>query len=226
MATLYVVATPIGNLRDMTFRAVDVLKAASLICCEDTRETRKLLTAYGISRPVVSVRAANEESGAGLVLQRLEAGEDVAYVSDAGTPGLSDPGTLLASLVRRAGHPVLPIPGPSALAALVSAAGVPAKPLLFEGFLSVKSGKRRRRLEELTQRGETFVVYESPHRLLKLLGELRDVAPRREIVVGRELTKRFEEIVAGPAADLLTLFEQRGTVKGECTVLVSPSEMG
>ncbi len=225
VATLYVVATPIGNLRDITLRAVDTLKAVEMICCEDTRHSRKLLSSLGIAKPLMSIRAANEADGSARALEKLESGMDLAYVTDAGTPAVSDPGSVFVARVREADHEVVPIPGPSALTALMSASGLPVKPLLFEGFLSPKAGKRQRRLAELSGRGESFLIYESPHRLLKLLGELADILPKSTVVLGRELTKHYEEIATGTPIELQTRLEKRGAVKGECALLVWPGKM-
>ena len=225
MATLYVVATPIGNLRDITLRAIDVLKSVDTICCEDTRHSRKLLSSLAISKPLTSIRAANEDNGAGRALALLDEGKDLAYVTDAGTPAVSDPGAVFVARVREAEHRIVPVPGPSALTTLMSASGVPVKPLLFEGFMSPKAGKRRRRLTELANRGESFLLYESPHRLLKLLGELADIVPESTVVIGRELTKHYEEIAAGSPLELQTRFTNRGAVKGECALLVWPGKM-
>lgn len=226
MPTLFMVATPIGNLSDITIRALEVLKAVDLIVCEDTRHSRRLLDHYGISKPLRSGHGHNEVRSALGIVQALEEGSDVAYVSDAGSPAISDPGRLMVRTVRDAGFPVVPVPGPSALTALLSANGFPGKAVTFEGFLSPKQGRRRTRLTELLERGESFVLYESPHRLLKLLGDLSDLDPERHILVGRELTKIHEELVEGSAADVLEAMSQRQSIKGELALLVGPPKKG
>jgi 16S rRNA (cytidine1402-2'-O)-methyltransferase len=221
---LYMVATPIGNLKDITFRAVEILKEADKIACEDTRHTKKLLQAYDIQKPLLSVRQQNEAASAKGIVQLLERGETIAYVSDAGTPVLSDPGALLAETVRNAGFQVIPIPGPSGFTALLSVAGLVGKTVTFEGFTSVKPGKRRKRLKELAERGEAFVIYESPFRILKLLADLAEICPIGKIVIGREMTKMHEEYLVGEASELLNQLEDRKSIKGEFSVLVYPNK--
>lgn len=220
MACLYVVATPIGNLEDITRRAERVLSEVHTVVCEDTRHSGRLLARLGIRKPLISAHGHNECDAAGRVVALLDQGHDIAYVTDAGTPGISDPGSRLVAAARRAGYQVSPIPGPSAATALVSCSGFAGKGYTFEGFLSPKAGKRRTRLTELLGRGEPFVLYESPHRLLKLLAELADLDRERLILVGRELTKLHEEIVEGTAAEMLEHFTARQAVKGEVVVLV------
>ena len=221
VSTLYIVGTPIGNLGDITFRAVETLKNADVIACEDTRHTLELLTHFEIRKPLISCRAQNEESAARKIIGLLKGGQTVAYASDAGTPGISDPGAVLAELVRKEGYPVVPVPGPSAFATLVSVAGAGGKTLVFEGFLSPSPGKRRRRLKELIETGYAFVLYESPFRIVKLLTDLADIDGERRVVVGRELTKLHEEIVDGSAADVRDDFSARESIKGEFAVFVS-----
>ena len=220
MGTLYIVATPIGNLEDITFRAVETLKNADVIACEDTRHTLGLLNKYGIRKPLLSYYAADEEKGIVKILTRLAEGESVAYVSDAGTPGLSDPGGFLVRRCRKQGHEVIPVPGVSAFAALVSVSGAAGMSILFEGFLSPKKGKRRGRLSELLERDESFVVYESPYRVLKLLEDLKELAPERKVVAGRELTKRFEEILSGTPEVILDFLAGRSKIQGEFSIMV------
>ncbi len=224
MSTLYMVATPIGNLKDITARALEVLQSVDSIACEDTRHTLKLLTHFGIRKPLVACYAYEEEKGAGRVLGLLDAGKDVAYCSDAGTPCLSDPGALAASRAREAGHAVIPVPGPSAFASLVSASGFPLKSVLFEGFLSPKPGRRRSRLTELLERGEGFVLYESPHRILKLLYDLAELDGECRVFLGREMTKAFEEYLSGTAAGILGELSARPKIQGEFSVLVYPGK--
>ena len=224
MSTLYMVATPIGNLEDITLRAVRVLKEADVIACEDTRHTGKLLKHFGILTRTISCHAHNEAQSAEGIIKLLREGKTTAYVSDAGTPGISDPGSRLVNAVRAAGYPVVPVPGPSALTALVSAAGYTGKSICFEGFFSPKGGRRRSRLQELLERDEAFVFYESPFRIVKTLRDLSALAPGRRVLVGRELTKLHEEITEGSAEELCISYASRGSVKGEFTVFVSPCE--
>ncbi|MBP3708848.1 MAG: 16S rRNA (cytidine(1402)-2'-O)-methyltransferase [Treponema sp.] len=221
MAVLYVVGTPIGNLGDITVRALETFKDVDVIACEDTRHTLELLTHFGIRKPLVSCRAQNEEKAAEKIIALLKNGKSVAYASDAGTPGISDPGAVLAERVRAAGFHVVPIPGVSALTALMSVAGQGGKTLIFEGFLSPSPGKRRKRLKELLSTGNAIILYESPHRILKLLSDLADIDNVRRVVVGRELTKLHEEIVDATAADMYAYFAARESIKGECAIFVS-----
>ena len=220
VGTLYIVATPIGNLRDITLRALDTLKSVEIVACEDTRHTAKLLNAYGIQKRTISCRSQNEARAAERIIASLAAGFDAAYASDAGTPGLSDPGAVLCRMVREAGFPVIPLPGPSALATLVSAAGFGGRTLLFDGFLSPKSGRRSKRLKELLSRNENFLLYESPFRVVKLLKALVELAPRRRLCIGREMTKLHEEYIVGRADEVLTELSGRASIKGEFAVYV------
>jgi 16S rRNA (cytidine1402-2'-O)-methyltransferase len=216
---LYVVATPLGNLEDITRRALRGLKEVALVACEDTRRTRALLTHFGIHVPVTSYFEHNKLRKGTRLLEALAAGQSVALVTDAGTPGISDPGFLLVKQAREAGIGVVPVPGPSAVVAALSAAGVPADRFLFDGFLPVKPGRRVHRLEALRDLEMTVVCYESPHRILATLDAIAQVFGERAIVVARELTKQFEEIVRGPAADLRARFGA-GPVRGEFTVII------
>jgi 16S rRNA (cytidine1402-2'-O)-methyltransferase len=224
--TLYMVATPIGNLDDITLRALEVLKSVDAIACEDTRHSRRLLEHYQIRKPLLSAHSHNEEQGAAAIVRRLVAGEDVAYVSDAGSPGVSDPGRVIVRAARDASARVVPLPGPSAITALMSANGFPGKAVTFEGFLSPKQGRRRKRLLELLEREESFVLYESPHRVLKLLADLSDLDPERQILLGRELTKLHEELLEGAASEVLALLSRRDSIKGEIAILVGPPKKG
>ena len=217
--TLYVVATPLGNLEDITLRALRVLKDAALIACEDTRRTRILLTHFGIHAPVTSYFEHNKLRKGTRLLETLQAGQSVALVTDAGTPGISDPGFLLVKQAREAAIPVVPVPGPSAVVAALSAAGVPADRFVFDGFLPVKPGRRGHRLETLRDLDMTVVCYESPHRILGALEAIARVFGDREIVAAREMTKQFEEIVRGPAAALREHFGA-GPVRGEFTLVI------
>jgi 16S rRNA (cytidine1402-2'-O)-methyltransferase len=217
--TLYVVATPIGNLEDVTLRALRVLREVDLIACEDTRRTRTLLSHFAIHTPTVSYFEGNKVRRGRELLRRLAEGRSVALVTDAGTPGVSDPGFLLVREARAAAIPVVPVPGASALVAALSAAGVPADRFLFEGFLPIKPGRRRKRLEMLAALAMTVVLYESPHRILATLEAIHEIFGEREIVVARELTKQFEEIVtAPPSAHLARL--GAGEIRGEFTLVI------
>lgn len=221
MSTLYIVGTPIGNLGDITYRAVETLKNVDVVAAEDTRHTLQLLTHLEIRKPLISCRAQNEKIAAQKIIQLMDEGKNIAFASDAGTPGISDPGAILAGLVRKAGHSVVPIPGPSAFATLASVAGTGGKTLIFEGFLSPKPGKRRSRLKELLSTEDAIVLYESPFRIVKLLTDIADIDNNRRVVVGRELTKLHEEIVEGTAAELRDDFTSRASIKGEFAVFIS-----
>lgn len=193
--TLFVVATPIGNLGDLSPRAAEVLSQVALIAAEDTRVTRRLLQYIGCDTPMLSLHDHNESQRVAGLLERLQVGDDVALVSDAGTPLISDPGYTLVRAVRQAGVKVVPIPGPSAMITALSVAGLPTDHFVFEGFLSSKPAARRARLKELAQESRTLVFYESPHRILATLADLRDVlGAEREAVLARELTKTFETL--------------------------------
>lgn len=226
MSTLYIVATPIGNLADMTYRAVEVLTNVDIIACEDTRHTQNLLNHYKISKRLIATHAHNEDNSAKGIIGLLEEGKDVAFVSDAGTPGISDPGSRLVERVRSSGFNVVPIPGASAFTTLVSVAGYIGRSIHFEGFLSPKSGRRKKRLEELLQRDESFVFYESPFRVMKVLEELSTLDPGRRVVAGREMTKKFEEFLTGSVEEVLDSLKGRQAVKGEFALLVAPKGVG
>jgi 16S rRNA (cytidine1402-2'-O)-methyltransferase len=216
---LYLVATPIGNLEDITFRAVRVLGEADLIACEDTRHTRKLLDHYGVHKPAVSYHEHNEASRTAELLEKLKAGARVALVSDAGTPLVSDPGQRLVEAAVRVGIRVEPVPGPSALVAALAASGLPAEPMRFGGFLPPKAGQRARLLESLAEDPATLIFYEAPHRILGLLDDVARIMPRRPVVVARELTKVHEEFLRGSAAEL----REKVTPRGEITLLIGPA---
>lgn len=215
------VGTPIGNLKDITLRALEVLKEVDLIACEDTRHTRKLLSAYDIHKPVISCFAQKEQLGTAVVLAELGKGRAAAYVTDAGTPALSDPGSMLVREARAAGYAVIPIPGVSAATSVLSVAGFGGKSVLFEGFLSPKQGKRKKRLKELLNREEAFILFESPHRILKLLTDIAELEPEAIIFSGREMTKMFEEYGFGTPDELLTKLKEKSSIKGEFTIIVS-----
>ena len=223
MSELYIVGTPIGNLGDITYRALETLRNVDVVAAEDTRHTMELLTHFEIRKPMISCRAQNEKFAAEKIIALLDEGKSVAYTSDAGEPGISDPGAVLASLVRGAGHKVVPIPGPSAFATLVSVAGAGGKTLVFEGFLSPKPGRRRSRLRELMAMDAAVVVYESPFRVVKLLTDIAEIDAGRRIVVGRELTKLHEEINDGTAEEILADYSSRSKVLGEFAIFISSS---
>lgn len=221
MATLYIVGTPIGNLGDITFRAIETFKSVDVIAAEDTRHTLQLLNHFEIKKPLISCRSQNESIASQKIIKILDEGQNVAYASDAGTPGISDPGAVLAGIARAAGHTVVPIPGACAFASLVSVAGAGGKTLIFEGFLSPKPGRRRSRLRELMATGDAIVLYESPFRVVKLLNDIAEIEADRRVVVGRELTKLHEEIVDGKASDVRDDFANRTKVQGEFAVFIS-----
>lgn len=223
MSTLYIVATPIGNLEDMTFRAVKVLESVDVIACEDTRHTSLLLSHYNIRKRLIACHSYNEEASSKGIIELMDQGNNVAYCSDAGTPGISDPGARLIERVRtESEHDIVPIPGASASITLVSIAGNIGKTFTFEGFLSPKKGRRTKRLEELVTRGDAFIIYESPFRVLKTLEEIAAIAGIRKVVVARELTKTHEEIVAGTPREVLDSFKNRDAIKGEFAIVVVP----
>jgi len=221
MSTLYIIATPIGNLGDISFRAVEILKNAGLVACEDTRRTLKLLTHLGIRVKMISCRSQNEEFAAEKVISALNQGQNAAYASDAGTPALSDPGAALVRAAIQAGHEVIPIPGPSAFAALLSVAGGKDKTVVFEGFLSPKPGRRKSRLRELMAIEAACVIYESPFRILKLLGDITEIDSERYICLGREMTKIHEEYLRGKAADILENLSGKKEQIGEFSLYIS-----
>jgi len=219
--TLYVVATPIGNLEDVTARALRVLREVDVVACEDTRRTRALLTHFDIHTPTVSYYEHNKLTRGPQLLRQLADGKAIALVSDAGTPGISDPGILLVREARAAGVRVVPVPGPSAVAAALSAAGVPADRFVFDGFLPVKPGRRVNRLKALRELDTTIVVYESPHRVVASMAAIAEVFGEAPVVVARELTKQFEEIVTATAAEHLARLKA-GEPRGEFTIVIGP----
>jgi 16S rRNA (cytidine1402-2'-O)-methyltransferase len=224
---LYVVATPIGNLRDITLRALDVLTAADTIAAEDTRNTAHLLTHYGISaQRMMAIHQHNERSAAEKVIQLLQSNQSVAIVSDAGTPAVSDPGAVLVAAVLAAGFRVIPIPGANAAVSALSASGLTAPHFLFYGFLPNKSGARRSVLESLLQRPENLVFYEAPHRILECVSDLQNVfGDQREVVLARELTKLFENIHRCRLGDALAwLTADSNHQRGEFVVLLAGAE--
>ncbi len=217
---LYLVATPIGNLEDITLRALRVLRQADLIACEDTRQTRKLLDHYGISRPLVSYHEHNERRRAKELLARLQMGASVALVSDAGTPLISDPGYRLVEAARDAGIAVVPVPGPSAVVAALTASGLPADTFHFAGFLPARRSERLRTLASLRNQRATLVFYEAPHRILDTLADLEETFGPRRMVLARELTKIHEEFLRGTAARIRQALTERPSIRGEITLVV------
>jgi 16S rRNA (cytidine1402-2'-O)-methyltransferase len=219
--TLYLVATPIGNLEDITLRALRVLRECDVVAAEDTRHSGQLLKHFGISKPLLSYFEFNEAKRSEEILERLQRGEKVALVTDAGSPGISDPGTRVVSAARAAGLRVEAVPGACALIAGLTASGFPTEEFHFVGFLPHKSGQRRRQLEALLTVPGTLVFYESPYRVIKLLEELAEIYPERKVLLAREITKKFEEFRAGLASQLLDEMRKRA-VKGEFVVLIAP----
>lgn len=217
--TLYVVGTPIGNLDDITVRAARVLEAVSLVACEDTRRTRKLLTHLGIKTRVMSCHEHKEKACAEAVIEALASGADVAFVSDAGTPGLSDPGRVLVERVWKAGFPVAPIPGVSALTAALSVSGLSGDSFYFAGFLPAKKEARQKALKGLAGLPVSLVFFEAPHRIKAFLADLIDVLGDRSVLLGRELTKVHESILRGRASEVAAKIEEQEP-RGEMTVIV------
>jgi len=222
VGTLYVVATPIGNLEDITLRALRVLKEVDVIAAEDTRHTQILLSHYGIRTPLTSYHEHNEKTKARQLMSRLERGEQIALVSDAGTPAISDPGYRLAVEAIRGGIPVIPIPGASALTAVLSAGGLPTDRFVFEGFLPAKKQERRARLRALSSETGTLAIYEAPHRLTETLNDLAEILGDREIVLAREVSKVHEEFLRGRLTEVAKQIAGR-EIKGELTLLIGGS---
>jgi 16S rRNA (cytidine1402-2'-O)-methyltransferase len=221
---LYVVATPIGNLEDITYRAVRVLREAELIACEDTRQTRKLLDHYNITTPLVSYHEHNEAARAEELLRKLEQRTTVAQVSDAGMPGISDPGYRVIKLAIERGIAVVPIPGASALVTALVGSGLPTDAFEFHGFLPAKAGQRRTVLEGFRHSRQTIVVYEAPHRIRETLEDIAAaLGTNRPVVLARELTKIHEEFIRGSVAEVLERVKER-ELKGEITLLIGPGE--
>lgn len=222
MGKLYLVATPIGNLEDVSARALRILQEAHMVACEDTRHTQILLRRHDIhAKHLTSYNEFNHRRKVAELVGQLGRGWDVALVTDAGTPGLSDPGELLVRAAIDAGHEVVAVPGPAAAIAALVASGLPTREFTFVGFVEKKSGPRRRLLERLVSEGRTFVLYESPYRTADLLADLAAVAPAARAVVARELTKVHEEMVRGSAAELALRYAERAP-RGEVTIVVSP----
>lgn len=221
-AGLYIVATPIGNARDITLRALDILAGATHVYCEDTRVTRKLLTLHGLTRSLAAYHEHNAEKALPQILQQLADGASVALVSDAGTPLISDPGYRLVQASREQGHEIFAVPGASSPVAALSISGFPSDRFFFAGFLPPKKAMRQRQLEELAAIRATLILFESAKRLAALLADIDTVLPDRPIAICRELTKAYEEVRQGSAAELAAYYTENGAPKGEIVVLVHP----
>jgi 16S rRNA (cytidine1402-2'-O)-methyltransferase len=221
---LYLVATPIGNLEDITYRAVRLLREADLIACEDTRQTRKLLEHFDIRKPTVSYHDHNELDRTAELVERLKAGETIALVSDAGMPLVSDPGYRLVRGAIENGIAVHPVPGPSASLAALAGSGLPTDAFYFGGFLPAKTGQRARLLESLAEEQATLIFYDAPHRVLETLEAIEAALGPRPVVVARELTKIHEEFLRGTAAEIHAQLAARDSVKGEITILIGKAE--
>lgn len=216
---LYIVATPIGNLEDITMRAIRTLREVNLIAAEDTRTSGILLKKYEINTPMISFHAHSDDRKVMELIEKMKAGQNVALISDAGTPGISDPGFKLVRAAREAGVAVVPIPGPSAFLTALSGSGLPINRFLYLGFLPMKKG-RQTMLKSLQEEERTIVFYESPHRLLKTLGEFSEYFPGRKLVLARELTKIFEEFLSGTPAELYEHFQKKSP-KGEFVIIMA-----
>ncbi len=220
--TLFVVATPLGNLEDLSPRAERTLRAAALVACEDTRRTAKLLARFGIEARTISCHRFNERARIEPVLEVLRGGGDVALVSDGGTPGVSDPGSWLVRAAHDEGLPVSPVPGPTAIAAVLSASGLPADRFVFDGFLPHRGGERRRRLAEIARETRTVVVFETPHRIRQALRDVAEILGERRMMLGRELTKIHETLLRGSAEEILSALGT-GDVRGEIVLAIEGS---
>ncbi len=217
---LYIVSTPIGNLKDITFRAIETLKDVDFIACEDTRVSSILLKHYDIFKELISINAANENSKIELILNRINSGKSCALISDAGTPGISDPGVRLISAAIKSGIDIIPIPGVTAAITALTISGLPSDSFLFEGFLPQKKG-RQKKIQSFIEEERTIIFYESTYRIEKLIKELSEYMPNRFIVVCRELTKKFEEVWRGTPLYLLNSMKDK-TIKGEFVIVMSP----
>lgn len=222
MNSLYIIATPIGNLGDISLRALETLKTVDCIAAEDTRHSKKLLARFGIKKPMISLHDYNEKERSAVLLKQLQQGQNIALISDAGTPLISDPGYHLVKIIRDAGINIVPIPGPCAAITALCASGLPTDKFIFEGFLPAKSGLRKKHLEELKDEGRTIIFYESPHRLLKSINDMVSIfGENREAVVARELTKKFETIYSANLGKIATwLQSDKNQQKGEFVILI------
>jgi len=217
--TLYIVSTPIGNMQDLTLRAMEILNNVDLIVCEDTRVTLKLLTRHQIKKPLQSFHARSRQSSAERIVRSLKNGYCCAYVTDSGTPSISDPGSILVWRAVEEGCPVVPVPGPSAACTALSASGIPCSEYIFLGFISNKESRRRKKLAELNERRSVLVFYESPHRLLKFLHDVLDIMGNVQCCVAKEMTKKFEKYYRGGIVEVIDAVSSDG-VRGEYTVIV------
>ena len=220
MSKLYVVATPIGNLEDITLRAIETLKNVDFIICEDTRVTKFLLNHFGIDKPLIVANAFNESKSIEKIIDKIKSGENAALVSDAGTPSISDPGTRIVNAAIKNEIEIIGVPGANAAILALSISGLPTDAFVFEGFLPQKKG-RQKKLQQLSEEERTIVLYESTYRIKKLLEEINQYMPSRKIVVARELTKKFEETWRGSADEILNDIENKN-IKGEFVVLIAP----
>lgn len=220
---LYIVSTPIGNLKDITLRAIETLKSVSLIAAEDTRHSQILLKTYDIHTPLTSYYEQNEFSKSKYLLGLLKEGKDIAVISDAGTPGVSDPGYALIKLAKENNIPITVVPGPTALVAALSLSGAPAHSFVFEGFLPVKPGARAKKIESFKSEERTVIFYEAPHRVTKTLKDIQDILGDPIVICARELTKKFEEIKEAKASELLQQFEKTPP-RGEFVMIIRPTE--
>jgi 16S rRNA (cytidine1402-2'-O)-methyltransferase len=221
VAKLYIVSTPIGNLSDITLRAIDTLKKVSLIAAEDTRHTSILLNHYNINTALISFHSFSSKDRINKLIEYLKNGKDVALLSDAGTPGISDPGYSLVKAVIENGFDVVSIPGVCAAIAALSVSGLPTHQFLFVGFLPIKSGARKKILKRITSENQTVVTYISVHRLIKTLEDVADVCPLREVVIAKEITKKFEEVIRGKIEQVLQTCKNK-TIKGEYVLIIGP----
>jgi 16S rRNA (cytidine1402-2'-O)-methyltransferase len=223
---LYLVATPIGNLEDITLRALRILRSVDRIACEDTRQTQKLLNHFGITTPTISYHMHNEGTRSEELTEALKQGARIAVVSDAGTPGIADPGGQIAAAAIAAGIPVFPIPGANAAISGLIASGLPTERFTFHGFLPSKAGQRKTFLEEIPRSGEsTHIFYETPHRILEALADIEAVfGPTQPVVIARELTKLHEEFLRGPASQLRSELAARPAIRGEIVLMLAPAE--
>lgn len=220
IGSLYIIATPIGNLEDITIRALHILKEKiDYVFCEDTRVSKKLLTHYNITLPVISFHSHSSEKKITQAIKYLEQNKSIAYLTDSGTPGVSDPGAELVRAIRSNNIPIIPVPGPSALTSLISVSGFPSKNIMFLGFLSKKDGKRLKELEKLKDFSGLIILYESPYRIKKLLTTIHKVFPDSELVIGREITKMYEELISGKTEEIIKNIDNLKTI-GEFTLAV------
>ena len=224
-SALYIIAAPIGNPDDMTIRAVNMLRdTIDIIYCEDTRQTGRILSHFGISKPLRSLHMHSDDRKIRELISEIESGKNIGYMTDAGTPGLSDPGSKIVAIARSQGIEVIPLPGVSALTTLVSVSGFPDKSVLFGGFLSKKPGRRVNELKRMREHEGILVIYESPHRIRKTLTDIKEVFPDREVVIGREMTKKFEEYIRLNASEMDEILEKL-TEKGEFAIAILNKEL-